>query len=756
MGKKDIIDFSKLIEPAVLDNYIYSDDTGKTVKADSSFQTKDYVYIRDSIRPFIVNNIHPSDYAMLCGANIAKFRSGFRHLAVSNEVFRRPTKSYGSDAVAVSMFETKIGEDYRGVIPSVKDYCIRPCMHLNLDYFSELMLNPDHLNFELVKDDEGEVRYRTIELGSYPQSVANTWMQRRLEKMHKLGKMGGDYLLNAKKRFFAHREPFLGDVSYGNEYHDYSFLKTGSKLNGKYVRFESVCTSGKYLFHLEPAATPDRTTYWCKIEPIKWIIMNWVDLPTDINPLGRGTAKYVEVMTEDGIISGMPFHTLNYGENVNLWQNSMIRGFLNGINVNNIKFNGNPDFGRFGGGDFSVRENFLQAAFGLDATMMREKLGFDEKTFTSKIEESVSDQQEEVVDFSENLYGVTIDDDPMSIDDQIKFYVDNGMSFMFHGPSGVGKSRRVEEMDPNYVSIVLRNGILPEEVIGKTIYRNDDSIGGKWMPPAWYDELCTKCEKEPDKKHILFIDEITNVKPSEQSLVYHIVLKNSIGPNLGKLPDNVVVVAAGNSKDESESAYVMPEPLFRRFDGHIYLKPDIQHFIEWGSEKSDKGEGRLKIHPFISAFVGMNASKVFYSKYDNDNPPEYAIDPRGWEQISDLIYDNDGVICKELIENKAGPEIAASLMEFARNPLITLNDVLNYNYTIKDIPKSFDGKYALAVGLRSVDEGNIGTVRDFIAKCLGSEILAMFESLWIGNSDERALIIDSLHLSDISDSKGGR
>jgi len=348
-----------------------------------------------------------------------------------------------------------------------------------------------------------------------------------------------------------------------------------------------------------------------------------------------------------------------------------------------------------------------------------------------------------------NSWGVKISEDTLTVDEQIKFYVETRKSFMLHGPSGIGKSRRIEEFDPDFISIVLRNGILPEEVIGKNIYPNNDKTkAGVWVPPAWYAELCKKCKAEPNKNHILFIDEITNVRPSEQSLVFHLVLNNSIGPNVGKLPENVVVAAAGNSMKESEAAYAMPEPLFRRFEGHIELKPDIQQWLEWGNQASKKNKDRQKIHPLIASFVSTYGEKVFYSAYDSENPPKFAIDPRGWEQVSDIIYDNNGVLARELIVNKVGEQIASSLIEYAQTPQITLEDILNDNYFPEDLPRKFDARYALALSLRSVTMEQITTVRKFV-KRLGPEILSAFDVAWVNNDDEKALYLASLQDKEI-------
>ena len=140
----------------------------------------------------------------------------------------------------------------------------------------------------------------------------------------------------------------------------------------------------------------------------------------------------------------------------------------------------------------------------------------------------------------ENTYafGVKIEEKQLSVKDQMKFYIDNGKSFMLHGPSGVGKTRRVQELDPDCICLQLRNGILPEEIIGKTGSVGKNSF---WIEPTWYTRIKELCEKDPDHNHVLFIDELTNVNDKEQSLVFHIVLEHSIDGNMGALPKNCVV-----------------------------------------------------------------------------------------------------------------------------------------------------------------------------------------------------------------------
>ena len=348
-------------------------------------------------------------------------------------------------------------------------------------------------------------------------------------------------------------------------------------------------------------------------------------------------------------------------------------------------------------------------------------------------------------------YGIKVVEEPMPVKDQIDFYVKNGMSFMLHGPSGVGKTARVEAIDPDLTAVPLWNGVLPEDIVGKVRYPSGESAvadgkeqSGVWVAPDWYNELCKKCEAQPDKKHVLFIDEVTNARPTTQSLIFHITLKKSISPSKGKLPDNAVVVLAGTSKEESGAAYNMPEPLFRRMCGHIHLEANVPEWLEWASEKSRKhpeDPERLNVHPLVSSFVGTYGSQVFYSSYDEENPKDWAMDPRGWEQVSDIIYDNKGVVRRELLESKMGKELAASLLHYAKNPPLTLDEILEGDYRPEDIPEGNDAKLALTLNLRHVSDRQVAKVRKFIGENLGSENQAVFDSLWIGKNDERAMQI---------------
>jgi len=531
---------------------------------------------------------------------------------------------------------------------------------------------------------------RVAEYGEYPQTVADEHTSAKLERLHSSSSLR----LSGKNYTFDS----VGLTDYDTPFKATSYQEY--EMDGKrYIRVlgrpydeDSRLSTGEQVEEGKP--------YWVEVQPIEWLM----------DPSGTMVAK-------KSLFAGIQFDT-------------------------KIEYNG--DFKR------TFMKHYLDTYF---AKEMEPTERIASRTASRDFEETEAREpvKKKEPTARQKKYGIEVSDEPMPVKDQINFYIQNSMSFMLHGPSGVGKSQRVKEIDPDLTSITLCNGILPEDVIGKTIYPNgvgaDGASGGVWVPPKWYTDLCRKCETEPDKQHVLFIDEVTNARETTQSLIYHVALEKSIAQGVGKLPNNAVVVLAGNSKEESGAAYNMPAPLFRRLS-HIYLDLNIQDWLEWGSEHSKshpEDPDRLNIHPLVASFVATYGRQVFYSEYDEENPGKFALDPRKWEKVSDKIYANKGVMRREILEADIGPELAASLLSYAKNPPLSLEKVIEGEYTREDIPTGQDARLALALSLRHATPKQVGKVREFVETQLGAENRAIFDSVWVGKDDTRAMQIATLH-----------
>jgi hypothetical protein len=100
-----------------------------------------------------------------------------------------------------------------------------------------------------------------------------------------------------------------------------------------------------------------------------------------------------------------------------------------------------------------------------------------------------------------------------------------------------------------------------------------------------------------------------------------------------------------------------------------------------------------------------------------------------------------------MLRSLVGEEITADFTSFCKQQVITVQDVINGNYTNRDLEMNLSEKFATAVGLSSVDEKNLRRVREFV-KLLGPEICATFDTLWIHGDEKRLEIIAEIKLEE--------
>ena len=342
------------------------------------------------------------------------------------------------------------------------------------------------------------------------------------------------------------------------------------------------------------------------------------------------------------------------------------------------------------------------------------------------------------IDKSENIkktnpYNLSFNE--VTEEDIIKGAIESGVAVFLHGPSSEGKSARVKEIDPTCEIIYLRNAT-PDSLNGKSVY-NSETGEMLDVPPTWLKKLQAKCAEEPNKLHILFFDEITNALPSIQGIAFNIVLDREVN-GIWKLPENARIVAAGNDMKDSLAANQLAEPLFNRF-AHVYIKTTTGSWLKWASENN--------IHPAIYSYIAYKNGETLRSKYDGEKP---NADPRKWEMASKMLYKTGN---PEMLRALVGEDITREFVEFCKQEVITLEDVINESYTDKDIESlNTAQRYATTMGLSQVDEANLEIVRNFTSK-LGSEFKAIFDALWIHGDESKLERLAEAKFAEIP--KGG-
>ena len=335
---------------------------------------------------------------------------------------------------------------------------------------------------------------------------------------------------------------------------------------------------------------------------------------------------------------------------------------------------------------------------------------------------------------NENPYN--LDFSETSEADIIRGAIQSNVSIFLHGKTGCGKSDRVKQLDPDFSELNL--SILDPELLEGLAGEEDGK--GVHIKPPWLEELEAKCEEEPDKIHILFLEELTNASPMMQSKAYGIALDKKVAGRW-KLPENARVVAAGNELEDSLVANEMPEPLYDRF-AHVNIETNAENWLKWAvtpesfyerlDYKKEAGP-KQKIHPAIYAYISYKGDEVLRTPYNREHPEPHA-DPRRWKMASDMLYASNNPSTLRAI---VGEDLTRDFIYFCQLPTITIEDVLKGNYTGEELEEMDLGrKLATVSGLVAVESKDMPKVREFTKK-LGAEICKKFEVQWTHGDEER-------------------
>ena len=169
-------------------------------------------------------------------------------------------------------------------------------------------------------------------------------------------------------------------------------------------------------------------------------------------------------------------------------------------------------------------------------------------------------------------------------------YIENGIKFsefpsvMLWGAPGVGKSQSVREIAKN---IKAKTGKITNVIDVRLLLFNPIDLRGipttdkEKQNAIWLKPKIFEMDGSEDTINILFLDEISSCTPAVQASAYQITLDRTIGEH--KLPDNCIVIAAGNRMNDKSVVSKMPKALANRLM-HIEVEIDIDSWLEWAKE----------------------------------------------------------------------------------------------------------------------------------------------------------------------------
>lgn len=207
-------------------------------------------------------------------------------------------------------------------------------------------------------------------------------------------------------------------------------------------------------------------------------------------------------------------------------------------------------------------------------------------------------------------------------------------SVMLWGPPGVGKSQgvrqiahEIEERTGKEVRITDVRLLLFNPIDLRGIpTANADKTLAIWLKPQIF-----QMDTDEDIINILFLDEISAAPQSVQAAAYQITLDRVVGEH--KLPDNCIVIAAGNRVTDKSVSFKMPKALANRLL-HMEVEGSFTSWLNWAAKNG--------IHEKVIGFLSFRTDKLFGFEAKNDDLA-FAT-PRSWEMVSNILNNVSGSV----------------------------------------------------------------------------------------------------------------
>ncbi len=264
-------------------------------------------------------------------------------------------------------------------------------------------------------------------------------------------------------------------------------------------------------------------------------------------------------------------------------------------------------------------------------------------------------------------------------------------SVMLWGPPGVGKSQavrqigeRIEEETGKRVTITDVRLLLFNPIDLRGIpTANEDKTLAVWLKPQIF-----QMDDGDDVINLLFLDEISAAPQSVQASAYQITLDRVVGEH--KLPDNCIVIAAGNRVTDRSVAYKMPKALANRLL-HIEVQGNFDSWFHWAVKKG--------INSKVLAYLSFRRDCLFGFSTDNDDLA-FAT-PRTWEMVSNVLntVGEDFGAVGPLVSGLIGNGLAIEFKNWCRiyADLPKTEDIFAGKTRV--VPKETDKLYAVVTGM---------------------------------------------------------
>ena len=289
-------------------------------------------------------------------------------------------------------------------------------------------------------------------------------------------------------------------------------------------------------------------------------------------------------------------------------------------------------------------------------------------------------------------------------------------AIMLWGDSGIGKSELICQI----ATLTVRKLIDFRTNIREPVdMRGVPVANQKTRTTDWYTPSELPKSDGSDGPTLLFIDEINTGTMQMMAVMMQLVLERRVGDYL--LPDNCVIVAAGNRSKDSRAVVQMPKPLRNRF-AHFTLVVDHASWIDHAKRTGLPAE--------LIAFIRFRPDSLHRQPKGDEN--SYCT-PRSIYNCGDYVNQPPRLRLKvftALIGKTDAVELEGFVSMFQDMP--DINDILA-NPTTAKVPTEPSQRYAVANALSKLADRKTFTNVITYAKRLPRD----FEALTVLEATDR-------------------
>ena len=239
---------------------------------------------------------------------------------------------------------------------------------------------------------------------------------------------------------------------------------------------------------------------------------------------------------------------------------------------------------------------------------------------------------------------------PSKAKNALQFAMRKKRPIFLWGPPGIGKSDIVAQITAglsNSYLIDIRLSLWePTDIKGIPYF---DANEGKmvWGAPA---ELPDEAMAAKYDHIVLFLDEMNSAAPAVQAAAYQLILNRRVGQY--RLPNNVIIVAAGNREADKGVTYRMPAPLANRFV-HLEMGVNFDDWFTWAVNN--------KVHQDVVGYLQFAKQDLY--DFDPKSASRSFATPRSWSFVSELLDEQlDEGTTTDLVAGAVGEGLAVKFM----------------------------------------------------------------------------------------------